>query len=42
LVLPVRFTDLDPNNHVNNAVFVSYFEAGRVSIIRNPSLELMP
>jgi acyl-CoA thioester hydrolase len=42
LVLPVRFADLDPNNHVNNAVFVSLFEAGRVSIIRSPSIGLMP
>jgi acyl-CoA thioester hydrolase len=39
---PIRFADLDPNNHVNNAVFVSLFEIGRVSIIRDPDFELMP
>jgi acyl-CoA thioester hydrolase len=39
---PIRFADLDPNNHVNNAIFVSLFEIGRVSIIRDPALGLMP
>ena len=26
----VRFADLDPNHHVNNAVYATYFETGRV------------
>lgn len=30
----VRFADLDPNNHVNNAVYASYFESARVTLIR--------
>ena len=27
----VRFADLDPNQHVNNAVYATYFETGRVT-----------
>ncbi|VEN75087.1 Acyl-CoA thioesterase [Candidatus Desulfarcum epimagneticum] len=27
--IPVRFSDLDAMNHVNNAVFFTYFEEGR-------------
>jgi acyl-CoA thioester hydrolase len=38
----VRFADLDPQQHVNNAVYASYFETGRVTLIRNPAYELMP
>ncbi|MBI3699946.1 MAG: acyl-CoA thioesterase [Afipia sp.] len=38
----VRFADLDPQQHVNNAVFASYFETGRVTLIRNPQYGLMP
>ncbi|MEW6769083.1 MAG: thioesterase family protein [Pseudomonadota bacterium] len=38
----VRFADLDPQQHVNNAVFASYFETGRVTLIRNPAYGLMP
>ncbi len=30
----VRFADLDPNNHVNNAVYSSYFETSRVLLMR--------
>jgi acyl-CoA thioester hydrolase len=29
----VRFSDLDRQNHVNNAVFATFFEAGRVVIL---------
>lgn len=32
--IPVRFRDLDPLNHVNNAVYNSYFEEARVQFIR--------
>jgi acyl-CoA thioester hydrolase len=38
----VRFADLDPNNHVNNAVYASYFETGRVSLVKDPAHRLMP
>lgn len=31
--MPVRFRDLDPLNHVNNAVYNSYFEEARVRFI---------
>lgn len=34
----VRYGDLDPNGHVNNAVFSTYFESGRVAVFRNPDL----
>jgi acyl-CoA thioester hydrolase len=32
----IRFGDLDPQGHVNNAVFATYLEAGRVAMFRNP------
>jgi acyl-CoA thioester hydrolase len=32
--LEVRFRDLDPMGHVNNAVYASYFENGRVAFFR--------
>jgi acyl-CoA thioester hydrolase len=32
-VQTVRFSDLDRQNHVNNAVFATFFEAGRVVIL---------
>jgi acyl-CoA thioester hydrolase len=38
----IRFGDLDSNNHVNNAVFSSFFEAGRVTLFRDPERALMP
>lgn len=34
----VRFRDLDPQGHVNQAVFNTYFESGRVGMFRNPDL----
>lgn len=34
----VRFGDLDPQGHVNNAVFATYFESGRVALFRDPDL----
>jgi acyl-CoA thioester hydrolase len=30
----VRYGDLDPQGHVNNAVFLTYFESGRVAMFR--------
>ncbi|MEA2940833.1 MAG: acyl-CoA thioester hydrolase [Bradyrhizobium sp.] len=38
----VRFADLDPNQHVNNAVYATYFETGRVTLMKDPSFGLMP
>jgi acyl-CoA thioester hydrolase len=38
----VRFADLDPNQHVNNAVYASYFETGRVTLVKDRSNGLMP
>lgn len=32
--LPVRFRDLDPLNHVNNALFNTYYEEARIDFIR--------
>ncbi|WP_069130998.1 acyl-CoA thioesterase [Rhodohalobacter halophilus] len=33
--IAVRFRDLDPLNHVNNAVFNSYFEEARIQFIHH-------
>jgi acyl-CoA thioester hydrolase len=38
----VRFADLDLNQHVNNAVYASYFETGRVTLMKDHSYGLMP
>jgi acyl-CoA thioester hydrolase len=38
----VRFADLDPNQHVNNAVYATYFETGRVTLVKERSNGLMP
>jgi acyl-CoA thioester hydrolase len=37
----VRFGDLDRQNHVNNAVYSTYFETGRVLVLRDPDLRLI-
>jgi acyl-CoA thioester hydrolase len=34
----IRFGDLDPQGHVNQAVFLTYFESGRVAMFRAPDL----
>jgi acyl-CoA thioester hydrolase len=34
----IRFSDLDPQGHVNQAVFATYFESGRVAMFREPDL----
>ena len=38
----VRFGDLDPNQHVNNAVYATYFESSRVSLVKDQANGLMP
>ena len=38
----VRFADLDPNQHVNNTVYATYFETGRVTLTKDPKHGLMP
>jgi acyl-CoA thioester hydrolase len=37
----VRFGDLDPNQHVNNAVYATYFETGRVTLMKDPQNGLL-
>ena len=37
----MRFADLDPNGHVNNAVYATYFETGRVTLVKDPRYGLM-
>lgn len=32
--LPLRFRDLDPLNHVNNAIFSTYYEEARIEFIQ--------
>ena len=34
----IRYADLDPNGHVNNAVFSTYLETGRVAMFRGRDL----
>jgi acyl-CoA thioester hydrolase len=38
----VRFADLDPNQHVNNAVYATYFETGRVTLVKDRCFGLIP
>jgi acyl-CoA thioester hydrolase len=38
----VRFADLDPNQHVNNAVYATYFETGRVTLMKDRKHGLVP
>ena len=38
----IRFGDLDPQGHVNNTVFSTYFETGRVLFLREPGNRLSP
>lgn len=36
----VRFYELDPYRHVNHAVYIQYFEAARVELLREAGLTL--
>ncbi|MCP5027816.1 MAG: acyl-CoA thioesterase [Actinomycetia bacterium] len=36
----VRFSELDPYNHVNHAVYATYFEAGRVEALESVGMGL--
>ncbi|MBN9595411.1 MAG: acyl-CoA thioesterase [Afipia sp.] len=38
----VRYGDLDPNKHVNNGVYSTYFETARVTLLRSGDRGLMP
>jgi acyl-CoA thioester hydrolase len=38
----VRFADLDPNQHVNNASYASYFETSRVMLMKDRANGLSP
>src|SRR3954463_11711566 len=38
----IRFGDLDPQGHVNNTVFATFFETGRVTFLREPGNTLSP
>jgi acyl-CoA thioester hydrolase len=38
----IRYGDLDPQGHVNNTVFATYFETGRVMLLREPRSLLNP
>jgi acyl-CoA thioester hydrolase len=38
----IRYGDLDPQGHVNNTVFATYFETGRVMVLRAPQNLLNP
>jgi acyl-CoA thioester hydrolase len=37
----IRYCDTDKQGHVNNAVFSSFFETGRVDILYNESLNIL-
>ncbi len=38
----IRFGDLDPQGHVNNTIFATFFETGRVTLLRAPGNPLNP
>ena len=37
----IRYRDTDKQGHVNNAVFSTFFETGRVEILYNPQYDLL-
>ncbi len=38
----IRYADTDRQGHVNNAVFASFLETGRVEILYNPDAPVLP
>ena len=40
MTIRVRFGELDPYNHVNHAVYISYFEAARVELLADAGISL--
>jgi acyl-CoA thioester hydrolase len=38
----IRYADTDRQGHVNNAVFATFFESGRVAFLYNPEQPLAP
>jgi len=40
ITLRVRFNELDPYNHVNHAVYISYFETARVEALASIGLPI--
>ncbi len=38
----VRFGDTDRIGHVNNAVFATYFETGRITLLHDPVIGIIP
>ena len=40
MTIRVRFGELDPYNHVNHAVYISYFEAARVELLADAGYSL--
>jgi acyl-CoA thioester hydrolase len=36
-VEPIRYADMDRQGHVNNAVYSTFLESGRVNVFRDPS-----
>jgi acyl-CoA thioester hydrolase len=38
----IRYGDLDPQGHVNNTAFATYFETGRVMLLHEPGRRLNP
>ena len=37
----IRYSDTDSQGHVNNAVFASYLETGRVELLYSPSISIL-
>lgn len=40
LDIDVRFYELDPYNHVNHAVYIQYFETGRIAVLADAGYTL--
>ncbi len=40
LDIDVRFYELDPYNHVNHAVYIQYFETGRIAVLADAAYTL--